>query len=52
LIVSIFRVIEPNLSNFSFFAGQGIGEVVENAEIFTEIAKFFIGFAPDEAVSA
>jgi len=52
LVVPVLGVVQPYLSHFGFFSGQGIGDVVEDVEVFVGVAQRIVGLAPNQPVSA
>jgi hypothetical protein len=50
LIVSIFAVIEPDLSNLCLLPSEGVGEIVVDTKGLAEVTQLFISLAPYKAV--
>lgn len=52
MVVSVFAVVQPYLTDLCLAPGQRVGEVVVDAEGFAEIPQFLVGFPPNQTVSA
>lgn len=52
LVVSVFAVVQPYLSDLCLATGQWVREVVVDAEGLAEIPQFLVGLPPNEPVPA